>query len=234
MTTVVLVRHGLTAMTGPVLAGWTPGLHLDERGRGAGRRRRRAAAARCRSRAIVSQPARPLPGHRRRRRRRVGSSERAGRRPAGGVPVRRLDRPAAQGAGQGPAVEGRAEPPVGGHLPRPGGRAAARDAEPRGRRGPRLERPARARTPPGWPARTATSSRRSSPTRWACTSTSSSGSPIDPCSVTVIRYTELRPFVVRVNDTGGGVADLLPPEEGPAPQGQLRRGGRRRRAAPAA
>ena len=28
---------------------------------------------------------------------------------------------------------------------------------------------------------------------------------VDPCSVTVIRYTELRPFVVRVNDTGGGV-----------------------------
>ena len=32
MTTVVLVRHGLTALTGPVLAGWTPGLHLDDRG----------------------------------------------------------------------------------------------------------------------------------------------------------------------------------------------------------
>ena len=32
MTTVVLVRHGLTHMTGPVLAGWTPGLHLDDRG----------------------------------------------------------------------------------------------------------------------------------------------------------------------------------------------------------
>jgi len=32
VTTVVFVRHGLTAMTGPVLAGWTPGLHLDERG----------------------------------------------------------------------------------------------------------------------------------------------------------------------------------------------------------
>src|SRR3954449_7866825 len=29
MTTVVLVRHGLTHMTGPVLAGGTPGLHLD-------------------------------------------------------------------------------------------------------------------------------------------------------------------------------------------------------------
>lgn len=32
MTTVVLLRHGLTAMTGPVLAGRTPGVDLDERG----------------------------------------------------------------------------------------------------------------------------------------------------------------------------------------------------------
>ena len=32
MTTVLIVRHGLTALTGPVLAGWTPGVHLDERG----------------------------------------------------------------------------------------------------------------------------------------------------------------------------------------------------------
>ena len=33
MTTVLLVRHGLTELTGPVLAGRTPGVHLDERGR---------------------------------------------------------------------------------------------------------------------------------------------------------------------------------------------------------
>jgi probable phosphomutase (TIGR03848 family) len=33
MSTVLLVRHGLTAMTGPVLAGRTPGVHLDDRGR---------------------------------------------------------------------------------------------------------------------------------------------------------------------------------------------------------
>lgn len=32
MSTVLLLRHGLTAMTGPVLAGRTPGVHLDERG----------------------------------------------------------------------------------------------------------------------------------------------------------------------------------------------------------
>ncbi|MQA81525.1 MAG: MSMEG_4193 family putative phosphomutase [Streptosporangiales bacterium] len=34
---------------------------------------------------------------------------------------------------------------------------------------------------------------------------------VDPCSLTVIRYTELRPFVVRQNDRGGDVADLVPP-----------------------
>ena len=33
----------------------------------------------------------------------------------------------------------------------------------------------------------------------------------DPCSVTVIRYTSVRPFVLRVNDVGGSVDSLLPP-----------------------
>jgi probable phosphomutase (TIGR03848 family) len=32
MSTLLLVRHGLTALTGPVLAGRTPGVNLDERG----------------------------------------------------------------------------------------------------------------------------------------------------------------------------------------------------------
>jgi probable phosphomutase (TIGR03848 family) len=32
----------------------------------------------------------------------------------------------------------------------------------------------------------------------------------DPCSLTVIRYTPLRPFLLRLNDMGGGVDDLLP------------------------
>jgi probable phosphomutase (TIGR03848 family) len=38
---------------------------------------------------------------------------------------------------------------------------------------------------------------------------------VDPCSLTVIRYTELRPFVVRLNDTGGNVDSLLPPKKKP-------------------
>lgn len=32
----------------------------------------------------------------------------------------------------------------------------------------------------------------------------------DPCSLTVIRYTPLRPFLIRMNDRGGDVVDLMP------------------------
>jgi probable phosphomutase (TIGR03848 family) len=34
---------------------------------------------------------------------------------------------------------------------------------------------------------------------------------VDPASVSVVRYTPLRPFAVRTNDTGGDVSSLLPP-----------------------
>ncbi len=47
---------------------------------------------------------------------------------------------------------------------------------------------------------------------------------VDPCSVSVIRYTPTRPFVLRSNDTGGDLAALLPPTKP----------GRRRRAKAAA
>lgn len=46
---------------------------------------------------------------------------------------------------------------------------------------------------------------------------------VDPASLTVIRYTELRPFLLRLNDTGGSVTDLLP----------AKRKGRRRRSSDA-
>lgn len=35
---------------------------------------------------------------------------------------------------------------------------------------------------------------------------------VDPCSLTVIRYTTTRPFLIRLNDIGGSVEDLLPPK----------------------
>jgi probable phosphomutase (TIGR03848 family) len=38
---------------------------------------------------------------------------------------------------------------------------------------------------------------------------------VDPASISVITYTDTRPFVVRTNDTGGDVAALLPPKKKP-------------------
>jgi len=35
----------------------------------------------------------------------------------------------------------------------------------------------------------------------------------EPCSISVVTYTETRPFVVRVNDTGGDVSALIPPKK---------------------
>lgn len=42
---------------------------------------------------------------------------------------------------------------------------------------------------------------------------------VDPCSVTAVSYTETRPFVLRLNDTGGDLAPLVPPR----PKGRRRR-----------
>jgi len=47
---------------------------------------------------------------------------------------------------------------------------------------------------------------------------------IDPCSLSVIRYTPLRPFVERMNDTGGSVQTLTRPDKTPAGTAALRPG----------
>ena len=47
---------------------------------------------------------------------------------------------------------------------------------------------------------------------------------VDPCSISVVRYTALRPFVLRLNDTGGGVDGLMPPRR----KGRARSSSRRR------
>ena len=55
---------------------------------------------------------------------------------------------------------------------------------------------------------------------------------VDPCSLTAIRYTPLRPFLLRMNDTGGrsGVASLAekPEQKPPGATGTPRRDRRRR------
>jgi probable phosphomutase (TIGR03848 family) len=218
VTTVVLVRHGLTHMTGPVLAGWTPGLHLDERGQ------EQAAAVAERLRpvpfdAVVSSPldrcldtaGAVLEG----RDLALQVDERLGECRYGdwtGRPLKEL--------AKDPLWKVVQNHPSAVVFPGPEGEAL-RDTQARAVAAVR-----------DWNARLGPDA-----TWLAC----SHGDVIkavvadalglhldgfqrisvDPCSVTVIRYTELRPFVVRVNDTGGGVADLLPAKR----KGRRRKGG---------
>ena len=209
MTTVVLVRHGLTHLTGPVLAGWTPDLHLDERGTA----QAEAVAERLRPvpfTAVVSSPldrCLDTAGHVL-----VGRD---------GLALQVEDRlgECRYGDWTGRPIKELAKDPlwkvVQNHpsavvFPGPEGEALAHT---------QARAVAAVRD---WNARLGPDA-----TWLAC----SHGDVIkavvadamglhldqfqriviDPCSVTVIRYTELRPFVVRVNDTGGGVADLVPP-----------------------
>ncbi len=43
---------------------------------------------------------------------------------------------------------------------------------------------------------------------------------VDPCSISVISYTPTRPFVVRVNDTGGDLSSLVPKPDEETPEGE--------------
>lgn len=210
MTTVVLVRHGLTHLTGPVLAGWTPGLHLDERGQ------QQAAAVAERLRplplaAVVSSPldrcldtaAAVLAG----RDQELQVDDRLGECRYGdwtGRPLKEL--------AKDPLWKVVQAHPSAAVFPGPDGEAL-RDTQARAVAAVR-----------DWNARVGPDA-----TWLACSHgdvikaivadalgqhlDSFQRIAIDPCSVTVIRYTELRPFVLRVNDTGGGVTDLLPPKK---------------------
>ena len=210
MTTVVLVRHGLTAMTGPVLAGWTPGLHLDERGQ------KQAAAVAERLAAVPFDA--------------VVSS-----------PLDRcLDTAAAIAAGREVEVQvddRLGECKYGDWTGRPLKELAK---DPLWKVVQNHPSAVTFPGPEGEPLRETQNRAVAAVRAWndglgpdatwlAC----SHGDVIkaivadalglhldqfqriviDPCSVTVIRYTELRPFAVRVNDTGGGVTDLLPPKK---------------------
>jgi probable phosphomutase (TIGR03848 family) len=234
VTMLLLVRHGLTAMTGPTLAGWTPGVHLDDRGRAQaaalGERLAEVPLAavvsspleRCRETAEAVVAARTdvsrrnSPGDALR----VELDERLGECRYGewtGQPLKRLAKTPLWRVVQ--AHPSAARFPGGESLPEVQHRAvtAVRD----------------------WNARLGPDA-----TYLAC----SHGDVIkaivadalglhldqfqriqaDPASLTVIRYTDVRPFVVRLNDTGGGVAGLVPGGRGGPSGGRARRPGRGR------
>ena len=211
MTLVLLVRHGLTAPTGTVLSGWTPGIPLDDRGRA----QAEALAARlapvpldaiitsplerCRQTAEAiaavgeGQPA-------------VLEDERVGECHYGdwtGKPLKRLARE--------PLWRVVQAHPGAARFPGEGGESI-------------MDMQHRAVTAiMDWNERLGAEA-----VYMICSHGDVIKSVIadslgmhldmlqriqvDPCSLSAIRYTPLRPFVLRMNDTGGGVASLKKPE----------------------
>jgi len=215
VTTVLLVRHGLTATTGHVLTGWTPGIPLDDRGQA----QAAALAARLaplRLDAIVSSPlerclqtaAAVAAG---RDGQQVVTDDRVGECRYGDWTGRPLKKLAAEklwrvvqahpSAVTFPGPDGESMPDMQHRAV-----AAVRD----------------------WNARLGQDA-----TYLICSHgdvikaivADSLGMHLDQCqriqadpgSLTVIRYTPLRPFLVRMNDRGGGVDDLVPHARGHGP-----------------
>jgi len=212
VTTVLLVRHGLTATTGQVLTGWTPGIGLDDRGRA----QARTLGARIAPVGLAAIVTSPLD----RCRQTVAELVAAGNGHAASAEPVVDDRVGECRYGDWtgrPLAELAKEPlwPVVQNHP-----SAVRFPGPDGESMIDMQHRAVSAIR-DWNERLGKDA-----TYLVC----SHGDVIkaivsdalglhldqcqrivaDPCSLTVINYTPLRPFVLRLNDTGGGVADLLP------------------------
>jgi probable phosphoglycerate mutase len=217
VTTVILVRHGLTASTGKVLAGWTPGLDIDERGRA----QAKAVAERLAQVPLAAIVTSPL--DRCRQTAEVIAAARDGRAPEP-VADERVGE-CRYGDWTGKPLEELAKDPLWPVV----------QAHPSAVRFPGAE----GESMPDMQHRAVSAVREwndrlgKDATYLICSHgdvikaivTDSLGMHLDqcqrviadPCSLTVIRYTPLRPFVLRMNDTGGGMEDLLPrPKESAA------------------
>jgi probable phosphomutase (TIGR03848 family) len=222
VTTVLLVRHGLTTLTGSVLAGWTPGVDLDDRGK-AQAADLAARLARIPLDAVVTSPlercvqtasaiAAARDGHPQAA---LQVDERVGECRYGDWTGKRIKKLAAD-----PLWRVVQAHPSGARFPGSDGETLA---------GMQHRAVGAVRD---WNARVG---------RSGCYVICSHGDVIkaivadslgihldmfqrihvDPCSLTVIRYTDLRPFLIRLNDTGGGVADIAAAVQ----QARQRRGG---------
>jgi probable phosphomutase (TIGR03848 family) len=213
VATVLLVRHGLTAMTGPVLAGHTPGVHLDARGRA----QAEAVAARLAPVPLAAVVTSPLE-----RCVETAAAVESGRSLVSSVEPRLAE--VRYGDWTGKPLKELAKQPLWKVV----------QAHPSAAVFPGLDGEALA----GAQSRAVSAVR-----EWDARTTESAGPEavwlacshgdiikavladalglhldlfqrivVDPCSVSVVRYTDTRPFVLRVNDTGGDVAALLPPK----------------------
>ena len=210
MTTVLLVRHGLTPLTGPVLSGHTPGVHLDERGQA----QAAALAERLRPVPLTAIVTSPLE-----RCLQTAAAVAAGRNGLAPYPDERLVE-VRYGDWTGRSLKELAREPLwkvvqqhpsAAVFPGPEGEALAYT---------QVRALAAVRD---WNARLGPDA-----TWLACSHgdvikgllADALGMHLDlfqrivvePCSVSVVRYTGARPFVLRMNDTGGDVLSLLPPK----------------------
>lgn len=207
MTTLLLVRHGLTAMTGPVLAGWTPGIHLNDRGR----EQAAALAERLREVPLAAIVASPLE-----RCQETASAIVTGR----DIAVTTDDRlgECKYGDWTGQELKKLAKDPLWKVVQAHPSAAAFPNGE--------ALRDTQARAVDAIREHNAALG---DDATWMAVSHGDvikavvadalgvhldmfQRIQVDPCSLTVIRYTTLRPFVVRMNDVGGSVSDLLPPK----------------------
>ena len=219
MTLVLAVRHGLTASTGKALTGWTPGIWLDDRGRA------QAAALAARLAAL------PLDAI-------ITSPLERCRQTARAIADRRDDAAdgAADGAALTPLQDARlGECRYGDWTGKPLKRLAADplwrvvQAHPSAVRFPgedgesMLDMQHRAVSAVrDWNARLGPDAAYLICSHGDVIKAILADSlglhldmcqriQVDPCSLSVIRYTPLRPFLLRMNDTGGDVAHLRKP-----------------------
>lgn len=207
MGTLLLVRHGLTAMTGPVLAGWTPGIHLNDRGL----EQAAALAERIRQVPLAAIVASPL------ERCQETAAAIAADRDISVVTDERLGE-CKYGDWTGQELKKLAKDPLWKVVQAHPSAAAFPNGE--------ALRDTQARAVDAIREHNAALG---DDATWMAVSHGDvikavvadalgvhldmfQRIQIDPCSLTVIRYTTLRPFVVRMNDVGGSVADLLPPK----------------------
>jgi probable phosphomutase (TIGR03848 family) len=209
VTTLLLVRHGLTKMTGPVLAGWTPGVHLDDRGQ----EQARALAERLSKVPVAGIVASPL------ERCQETASALAGGRDLAVVTDERLGE-CRYGDWTGQELKKLVKDPmwkvVQAHPSAasfPGGETL-RETQARAIAAIR-DHNAELGADATWIAVT-----HGDVVKAVLADALGMHLDmfqrilVDPASVSVVRYTDLRPFVVRMNDSGGAVDDLLPPKSG--------------------
>jgi probable phosphoglycerate mutase len=207
VTTVLLLRHGLTALTGPILSGWTPGLHLDERGRAQvaslGERIRAVPLA-----AIVSSPLE--------RCRETAEAVLAGREPAPPLHVDDGLGEVHYGSWTGRPFKELTKDPLWRVVQAHPSAAVFPDGEGLAAMAARAAEAVR-----DWNERLGPDAMYALVSHADVIKSLIADAlglhldgyqriMVDPASLSVIQYTPLRTFVVRVNDSGGGVEALVP------------------------